>query len=195
MSAVTLLPASSYRAMPWRNGLGTTTEIAVEPGADGRFRWRLSIADVPRSGPFSRFDGYDRVIAVVAGAGMHLAVAGTPAVRLDRDSAPHGFPGEAPTDCTLIDGPIRDFNLIFDRSTTKGAVAGLHTGMAPVRISLDGGIVLLHALVGGLTVDAGSTGAWAVPEGATLRLDRMVGAVTIAGEPAGRALLATVEFL
>jgi environmental stress-induced protein Ves len=193
VSTITLLPASAYRAMPWRNGLGTTTEIAVEPGADGRFRWRLSIADVPQSGPFSRFDGYDRVIAVVAGAGMHLAVAGRSSVRLDRDSAPYGFPGEASTECTLVDGPIRDFNLIFDRSTTKGVVASLHTGKAPVRISLDGGIVLLHAQVGGLTVDAGPAGAWTVPEGATLRLDRMIGAVMIAGEPAGRALLATIE--
>jgi uncharacterized protein len=193
VSTVTLLTVSAYRAMPWRNGLGTTTEIAIEPGADGRFRWRLSIADVPQSGPFSRFDGYDRVIAVVDGAGMHLAVAGRPTVWLGRDSAPYDFPGDAPTDCTLIGGPIRDFNLIFDRSTTKGTVAWLRSGMAPARMSLNGGTALLHAQVGGLTVDAGPTGAWAVPEGATLRLDRMIGTVTVAGEPAGRALLATVE--
>ena len=64
--------------MPWRNGLGTTTEIAAEPSADGRFHWRLSIADVAQSGPFSSFEGYDRTIAVVAGAGMRLAVAGQP---------------------------------------------------------------------------------------------------------------------
>ena len=39
-----------------KNGFGTTTEIAIDPpgaGVGGRFRWRLSIADVERSGPFS----------------------------------------------------------------------------------------------------------------------------------------------
>lgn len=193
LPSITLLTAALYRAMPWRNGLGMTTEIALEPGGGDRYRWRLSIADVVQSGPFSAFAGYDRVIAVVTGAGMHLAVAGRPAVRLDRDSAPYGFPGDVPTDCTLVDGPIRDFNLIFDRAATRGSVARLHPGKAPMPVSLTGGTALLHAPDGRLTVDAGPAGAWAMPEGATLRLDRMIGTVTIAGEPGGRALLATVE--
>ena len=43
--------------MPWRNGGGTTSEIVVEPGPGGRFHFRLSIADVEASGPFSGFPG------------------------------------------------------------------------------------------------------------------------------------------
>ena len=187
---ITLLPARHYRAMPWRNGLGTTTEIAVEPAADGRFHWRLSIADVAQSGPFSSFDGYDRTIAVVAGAGMRLAVAGRPTVLIDRESAPYDFPGDAATDCGLIDGPIRDFNLIVDRATARGRVVGLRAAQS---VALDGGTALLHALMGGFTVDAGPLGAWVVPEGDTLRLDGVTGTIDIDGPDDGRALLATIR--
>jgi len=188
MPAVSLLAASTYRRMPWLNGLGTTTEIAVEPLGTDRFRWRLSIADVARSGPFSRFDGYDRTIAVVAGAGMELAVAGRPTVRLDQQSDPYDFPGDAATDCTLIDGPIRDFNLITDRASAAGRVRALR---GPAEARLDGGIALLHALQGPIEV-AGAGGDWRVDAGDTLRLDEVEGSVTLTGAPGARALLALV---
>jgi environmental stress-induced protein Ves len=189
--SVTLLSAETYRAMPWRNGRGTTTEIALAPGNGDRFLWRLSIADVPDSGPFSLFAGYDRLIAVVSGAGMRLAVEGRSAVLLDRESAPYGFPGDAPTECTLVDGPIRDFNLILDRHSMTGTLARLRLSDAALPVPLDGGIVLLHALDGRLTVDAGALGGWTLPEGATLRLDQAVGTTVLMG--AGQALLATIK--
>jgi environmental stress-induced protein Ves len=50
------LKHSDYRRMAWKNGKGTTTEIAVHPAnaglAGAPFEWRVSIADVPESGPF-----------------------------------------------------------------------------------------------------------------------------------------------
>ena len=55
-----------YRLMPWKNGLGTTTEIAIHPAeadlAGQPFDWRVSMADVTTDGEFSRFPGYDRSI-------------------------------------------------------------------------------------------------------------------------------------
>ncbi len=36
------------------------------------FLWRVSIADVERDGPFSRFPGIDRTIVLLEGAGMRL---------------------------------------------------------------------------------------------------------------------------
>src|SRR5262245_33574184 len=104
--------------MPWKNGLGTTREIAIDPpGAamgDTTFRWRLSIADVAQSGPFSAFPGIDRTIMVIKGNGMVLSVAGRPAQRLDRRFVPYEFSGDAATECELIDGPIQDFNLMIN---------------------------------------------------------------------------------
>ena len=86
-----------HRVMPWKNGFGTTTEIAIDPptaDVGGRFRWRLSIADVERSGPFSAFPGYERTIMVIAGNGMDLAIGDRPAQRLDRLFEPFAFSGE-----------------------------------------------------------------------------------------------------
>ena len=198
MTEITLISPADYRVMTWRNGQGTTTEIAIAPGVGDRFRWRLSIADVASSGPFSDFSGYDRVIAVVSGAGMRLAVAGRAPVVLTRDSDPYPFPGDAATDCTLLDGPIRDFNLMTDRATCRGALAALRFGPAPmipapiVPVPAPGATALLHAARGNLAVAVGASGEWQVPEGATLRLEAGPGGLSVAGEPGGIALLATI---
>jgi hypothetical protein len=203
MTEITLIAPADYRVMPWRNGQGTTTEIAIAPGVGDRFRWRLSIADVASSGPFSDFSGYDRVIAVVSGAGMRLAVAGRAPVVLTRDSDPYPFPGDAATDCTLLDGPIRDFNLMTDRATCRGALAALRFGPTPIMPApimpapiipppAPGATALLYTVRGGLAVAAGASGEWRVPEGATLRLDAASGGLSVAGEPGGIALLAMI---
>lgn len=69
-----LVSESDCRRMPWKNGGGTTVEIASAPGdADlDTFVWRVSVAEVARDGPFSAFPGVDRVIALVRGSGMRL---------------------------------------------------------------------------------------------------------------------------
>jgi environmental stress-induced protein Ves len=193
MTRATLLRPEDYRVMPWRNGQGSTTEIAVSPGRDGRFRWRFSIADVAASGPFSDFSGYVRIIAVASGTGMRLAVAGREPVTLTPHTAPYEFPGEAATECTLLDGPIRDVNLMIDRETMRGALTALHFAGSPIAPPPISGTALLHAVRGGLAVDAGPAGRWTMPVGATLRLDDAAGEVRIDGESAGYALWATVK--
>ncbi|HEV2674687.1 MAG TPA: HutD family protein [Aliidongia sp.] len=190
--SVSLLPATLYRTMPWRNGRGTTTEIALGPSAGPDFAWRLSIADVPDSGPFSPFTGFERLIAVVAGAGMRLAVDGRPPATLDLHSPPYAFSGDAVTECTLVDGPIRDFNLIFDPARATAVLTRWRGTDMPARVPLDGGTVLLHALAGRLTVDAGPLGTWVVPEGDTLRLDRAAGTMMLAGDSGSHVLLARI---
>ncbi len=49
MALVTYLPSSDYEAMPWRNGAGTTHEIAIDDSSGeskAPFLWRLSMADL-----------------------------------------------------------------------------------------------------------------------------------------------------
>jgi environmental stress-induced protein Ves len=53
--------------MRWKNGGGTTTQILVEPQGAARLAWRVSVADVAASGPFSSFPGYERHIVVIEG--------------------------------------------------------------------------------------------------------------------------------
>lgn len=112
-----ILRAADYRVMPWKNGGGTTTEIAVFPDGAGLddFDWRISMAKVETSGPFSSFAGIDRTLSVLGGEGIVLNIAGQPTARLTAASAPLAFPGDVPTGAALIGGPIADLNVMTRR--------------------------------------------------------------------------------
>jgi environmental stress-induced protein Ves len=123
---LTLLPAADRTATPWKNGGGVTREVAAagESGARGRldgFLWRISLADIAADGPFSAFDGYDRVITLVRGAGMLLTIEGVEH-RVDDRFEPLEFPGGSLTDCALIDGPVVDFNVMTRAGAAKADV-------------------------------------------------------------------------
>ncbi len=137
--------------MPWRNGGGTTSEIAVEPGPAGRFRFRLSIADVAASGPFSDFTGYDRHILLLEGRGFTLRVAGDAPRVVDRPLVPHAFDGDRSAACELHDGPVRDLNLIVDRATSRGTLAVARL-VAGERMELAPAATVLAYLVSGAVV-------------------------------------------
>ncbi|MEI9410779.1 HutD family protein [Mesorhizobium salmacidum] len=122
-----VLRATDYRVMPWKNGGGTTTEIAVSPDGAGLddFDWRVSMARVERSGPFSNFAGIDRTLSVLEGEGIVLDVAGRPPQRVTAASQPFSFPADQPTSAALIAGPITDFNVMTRRSRILHSVERL----------------------------------------------------------------------
>lgn len=110
---VRLYRAADYPRMPWRNGGGTTQEIACNPGGStASFDWRLSLADVGQDGGFSAFTGYQRILTVLEGQGVALTVDGAPQAPLI-PRVPYAFSGDSDVHCRLLDGPIRDFNLIY----------------------------------------------------------------------------------
>ncbi|MEI8029385.1 MAG: HutD family protein [Comamonadaceae bacterium] len=96
---------------PWRNGGGVTRELAAWP-IPHDWIWRMSVAEVARSGPFSRFDGVQRWFAVLGGAGVRLTLGGH-AHELTRDSEPLCFDGASAVECQLLDGATQDFNLML----------------------------------------------------------------------------------
>jgi hypothetical protein len=99
--------------MPWKNGGGSTRELARTP-ADGEFDWRLSVAEVSVPGPFSEFPGVDRIIVLLSGEGMDLAF-DDGVVRL---RPPHGacaFPGEQAVHATPVGAATTDLNLMMRR--------------------------------------------------------------------------------
>lgn len=115
------LTDADYLRMPWRNGLGVTTEIARFPDA-GEFDWRISAADVSSDGPFSKFEGYDRIILTLEGEGMILTHKESQArTEIGRYEA-WAFSGDWATDCVLCNGPVRDFNVIFRRERYAASV-------------------------------------------------------------------------
>jgi environmental stress-induced protein Ves len=90
-SPVRRLTTADYRVMPWRNGGGSTTELVIGGEESGRFLYRASIADVATSGPFSRFDGYDRHIMLLEGDGMTIDCKEHGQIALDMPFVPHSF--------------------------------------------------------------------------------------------------------
>jgi len=115
------LPAAGRRETPWKNGGGLTAEVAAAPTGGGfDFDWRVSLATVTASGPFSRFPGVDRVLTVIEGA-MRLTIEGQAPVILGPGSPPHAFAGDAACEAEVI-APVRDLNLMVRRDRYGGAV-------------------------------------------------------------------------
>jgi environmental stress-induced protein Ves len=117
------LRCAQYRSMPWRNGAGTTLEIAREPVAGSDFLWRLSLATVATAGPFSSYPGYRRSVTLIAGAGFRLAIDDREPLILDSVGATALFDGAAVVDCALIAGACSDLSLMV---RTPGAIVAVH---------------------------------------------------------------------
>jgi hypothetical protein len=120
-------------ATPWKNGGGVTREIACHPAGAGmdEFDWRMSIAHIGRSGPFSVFPGVDRIITLLAGTGVHLHSAdGVVSHRLDQPLQPFGFAGEAALQADLLGGDSDDLNVMTRRTTCTAQVGMLHASSA-----------------------------------------------------------------
>lgn len=109
---IELIRADQYTKMLWKNGAGFTLEIARSQG-EADFDWRISMADVTTSGPFSLFPNKQRIISVLDGQGMVLHVDDLPAKTLNQGDI-FAFHGESQVQSELFDGAIRDLNLIYD---------------------------------------------------------------------------------
>lgn len=107
-----VVPRALYRAQPWKNGGGTTYEIAREPAGDQSFSWRLSLARLERDGPFSEFTGYVRALTLVSGGGCRLLGARAEPVELQQSGAAVLFDGGSSVSCELIAGACEDLNLM-----------------------------------------------------------------------------------
>jgi environmental stress-induced protein Ves len=122
---ITHLRRADYYHMQWKNGGGWTTELARSSIAEGAdFSWRISIADIETDGAFSAFPQCDRLIALLDGNGMRLDFDAAASVLLDRRLRFVSFSGDWTTHGTLLDGPVRDFNVIARRDLFR--IEALH---------------------------------------------------------------------
>ncbi|MFL9865903.1 HutD family protein [Paraburkholderia fungorum] len=175
-ATATLIRGADLVAAPWKNGGGVTREVAAFPVSAGldAFTWRVSIADVAQAGPFSRFAGIDRTLALLSGAGMLLdeTDAGVQAVKTHALIQPLDiarFAGEAQIDARLVDGATRDFNLMVRRGAAVGETE-VWRGATHCTLSAD--VVLLFCASGSVSVTLGDeTGAHVLEADDTLRID------------------------
>lgn len=106
-----LIPFASLSPVPWKNGGGSTTEIAIGPPDSGfeDFDWRVSLATIEKDGAFSQFPGVDRTLALVEGHGMTLDIDGDPVLVTDGDPV-IAFDGSSNVTAKLNRGGSTDFN-------------------------------------------------------------------------------------
>jgi len=121
------LTSDDFQRMPWKNGGGETVQLAIWPPDAGldHFDWRLTSANVARSGPFSLFAGVDRSLALVSGGmlSLHIAQAdGQPAAErlLHPGEQLDQFAGETPIFAEVTPGrAIVDFNVMTRRARCR----------------------------------------------------------------------------
>lgn len=120
-------------ATPWKNGGGSTRELACWPPAAGLedFGWRISVATIARGGPFSAFPGVDRCILLLEGGGVQLRSATSAmAHRLDEPLRPFFFSGNESLECELVAQTSVDFNVMTRRDRWRAEVQVLHHAAA-----------------------------------------------------------------
>lgn len=176
-----ILRSSDHTEMPWRNGGGTTLEVARFPATAGMddFDWRMSFARVDQGGPFSAFPGIDRVILLLRGGRMVLTAHGT-----DGDEVldlgcfePWAFAGEVPLTSQITE-PSLDCNVMTRRGVLTSQVEVRHLD-GELRLGPAAGRRMVVVLDGHPTVAGEQLGALDVAD-----LDQDHGPVHLAGSGA-----------
>jgi environmental stress-induced protein Ves len=114
---IKIIPPNEFKQIPWKNGHGVTTELAINKGGSVQnFDWRLSIASVVENGVFSDFSGYMRQLVLIKGNGISLSHSNNKVDRLEKLLDVATFDGANTTIGSLHEGPIKDFNIMTKTS-------------------------------------------------------------------------------
>lgn len=175
---ITLLGPTDFIRMPWKNGLGVTTELAVarRAGEEG-FDWRISTATVAAPGPFSSFPGIDRSLAIVRGGTLALDVEGQDPVTLTTTTPAFAFAGEAAVMCAPAlerrGVALDDFNVMTRRGVWQQTLARQAVSSTPAAWALpigEASVAFLYVCGGVVQVDVAGE-RMDVPAGHAARFD------------------------
>lgn len=116
MISIKVIPKKNYLQVPWKNGQGITFEIARDSAIINKdFIWRLSMAEVTHSGPFSIFPNADRIIIQLEGTPIKLEHLETNKQQTLNLHEPYHFDGNWNTKAEVL-GPGKDFNIISKKN-------------------------------------------------------------------------------
>src|ERR1700731_4572292 len=104
-TALKIIRKSSFTAIPWKNGGGITHEAIRVPAGGDTFRWRVSVAHIDASGPFSEFAEYKRKMVLLKGAGIDLRFGDGTQKSLRKVGELVEFDGALAVHCELLKGP------------------------------------------------------------------------------------------
>ncbi len=112
-----MIDPDEAEAIPWRNGAGTTREVAFSIDGDGRTSWRISVADLDRDSHFSLFPHMDRIFVPLAP--LTLTVDGVVTHLATGDQT--RFAGESAVSVSLV-APTRALNVMTRRGQCRAEV-------------------------------------------------------------------------
>lgn len=147
---------SDYTIMPWKNGLGTTAQIAVAP--DGQ--WRISAATVNNPNPFSEFKGYQRLLTIWRGSGLLL----NEYKLLPGDV--YKFSGEVPIFCKNLSPEVIDLGVIYHPEKVTATMEIISMAESKT-LTLAKGLNFIFCVEGSFQIED-----LIVMEGETLRIDK-----------------------
>lgn len=133
-----MLDPSDVRLTPWANGRGSTREVAIETDADGRTRWRVSVATLLEDADFSVLPGLDRLF--VPCGPVRLTIDGEARNLASGDQA--RFAGEQAVAVALA-APTVALNVMTRRGHCRAEVTWSAAGSAAaagVSVRLPGGV-------------------------------------------------------
>ena len=147
---------SSFTPTPWKNGGGITHEALRVPASGNPFRWRVSVAQIDASGPFSEFADYNRKMVLLRGAGVRLTLGGAEPTELRETGDLVEFDGARATECELLGGPCVDLNLMVLKSI-QGVRAWVECVREPRSLRPPPqGTLLVFAVSGTLSMNIGN---------------------------------------
>jgi environmental stress-induced protein Ves len=169
---LTVLGPADYRHMPWKNGGGVTTDIAVSMRggfAHGEWDgivWRFSRTAIATPGAFSDLSGYDRELALVSGEGLVLETADGE-IDVRQPFRPVRFAGETEIVSRLEAGPVEVVNLIGDRARVSIKLSCLS---GDATMACPAGTCIIHAAANDceLSINAEPSG---IAAGHAMRID------------------------
>ena len=157
-AGIKIIRRSSFTATPWKNGGGITHEAIRVPPTGDAFFWRVSVAQIDSSGPFSDFAGYYRKMVLLRGRGIALQFGGGEQCALRSVGDFVEFDGAMATHCELLDGPCVDLNLMVSNSLRTAA--RIERLSEPKRLAaIHGETTLIFGILDPLCL--GSTGGYA----------------------------------
>jgi environmental stress-induced protein Ves len=151
LSAVLLRKGDGLK-MPWKNGQGSTSEIAIAPlgssVSENSFLWRLSTAEIAQGGPFSDFPGYERYLTLVKGDALKLVFeASNRQVLLERGKVCQ-FSGSESVSAVLSEAPVQDLNLIFSPNRVKASFESVFLKAKPRSFGMRGTVGFVYCIEG-----------------------------------------------
>lgn len=152
MASRSIIRTGRLPRLPWKNGAGTTREVAVFPGGSGpdSFRWRISVASIIEGAPFSTFPGVDRHFLVATPGTIEMTIPEGTAILTFGQSV--SFPGEDEVAVQVLNGPVSAVNFMTDRTACSGAQ---HVQRVSGRVALKASTAALVMLVGSAQTEDG----------------------------------------